>query len=191
MADPPTKPRQSAAEERALLEELFAHAPVAFQILNAEGRSVLVNQAFRDLYGAEPPPEYNVFEDAALEKQGFLAHVRRAFAGEKVRADPHIVDKVGLEVTLFPLRDAKGDVLHIALCTRDSSSVLELGKAMRAYAHDLNNLLSVILSYSELLLSELGPEAEIATELGEIRKAGMRVAELAGKMLAMGRASGG
>jgi signal transduction histidine kinase len=191
MADPPTETRKPVADPRALLEGLFEHAPFALQVLHAEGQSVLVNQAFRDLFAAEPPAEYNVFADAALEKRGFLDHVRRAFAGETVRADPQFLDRVGLEVTLFPLRDAKGEVLHIAVCTRDATAQLELGKAMRACAHDFNNLLSVILSYSELLLSELGPEAEIATELGEIRKAGVRAAELAAKMLALGRAASG
>ncbi len=191
MADEPRKPRKTIADPRVLLEGLFEHAPVAFQVLSSEGRSVLVNRAFRDLFGAAPAEEYNVFEDEALEKRGFLDDVRRAFAGETVEATPHWHDHVGLEVTLFPLGSAQGKVEHIALCTRDVTAHLELGKTTRACAHDFNNLLSVILSYSDLLLSELGPEAQIATELREMRKAGLRAAELAGKMLAMGRKAGG
>ena len=47
----------------ALLEGIFACAPVGLQIYEASGRCLLVNQAFRNLFGAEPPPEYNVLED--------------------------------------------------------------------------------------------------------------------------------
>jgi hypothetical protein len=41
-------------------------APVGFQIYEASGRSILVNQAFIDLFGNEPPPEYNVLRDVDL-----------------------------------------------------------------------------------------------------------------------------
>ena len=46
-----------------VLESLFALAPVGLQIYEAGGRSLLVNQAFLDMFGTEPPPGYNVLED--------------------------------------------------------------------------------------------------------------------------------
>ena len=42
-----------------LLQALFAFAPVGFQVYTAEGRCLLTNQAFRDLFGSEPPPDYS------------------------------------------------------------------------------------------------------------------------------------
>jgi len=51
------------ADPAALLEGMFAFAPVAFQIYEASGHCLVTNQAFRDLFGSEPPPEYNVLED--------------------------------------------------------------------------------------------------------------------------------
>jgi PAS domain-containing protein len=71
-------------DPRALLEGLFLHAPVAFQIYEADGHCVLVNPAFRELFGSEPPPEYNVLTDEIVEKQGFLSLIHRAFAGETI-----------------------------------------------------------------------------------------------------------
>ena len=47
----------------AVLERLFAFAPVGFQIYEASGKSLVVNQAFLDLFGSEPPPDYNVLKD--------------------------------------------------------------------------------------------------------------------------------
>ena len=69
---------------RALLEAIFEHSPVAYQVYRADGRSLFVNRAFVELFKVAPPPEYNVLEDDVLERQGFLAVVRRAFAGGEV-----------------------------------------------------------------------------------------------------------
>jgi two-component system, cell cycle sensor histidine kinase and response regulator CckA len=126
------------SDAEALLEGLFEHSPVAFQICRADGRGVVVNQAFRELFGSEPPSEYDVLEDAALDRQGFLALVRRAFAGETTRVPAHWYEprelrpldvrqgrRVGVEVVLFPLRGREGEIEHVALCFKDATAELE------------------------------------------------------------------
>ena len=72
----------------AMLESLFALAPVGFQIYEASGRSILVNQAFLDLFGSEPPPDYNVLRDEIAEKNGVLGLIQRAFKGESITTPP-------------------------------------------------------------------------------------------------------
>src|SRR5947209_3166350 len=72
----------------ALLESLFALAPVGLQIYEASGRCLLVNQAFLDLFGSEPPPGYNVLRDEIAERTGALALIHRAFKGETVTTPP-------------------------------------------------------------------------------------------------------
>src|SRR6185295_16373111 len=102
---------------RALLAALFESAPVAFQIYRADGYCLLVNQAFRDMFGTAPPPEYNLLTDDVLERMGFLDFARRAFSGETVHVPAFWYDarelrhlqvddgrRVGIEVTLTPLR---------------------------------------------------------------------------------------
>src|SRR4051794_5065681 len=76
----------------AILQALFALAPVGFQIYEATGHSLLVNQAFRDLFGSEPPPEYNVLVDEIAAASGMLALIKRAFAGEVVNTPPFWYD---------------------------------------------------------------------------------------------------
>src|SRR5262245_60072675 len=71
-----------------ILEALFALSPVGFQIYDASGRSLLTNQAFRDLFGSEPPPEYNVLHDEIAAANGLLGVVERAFRGEVITAPP-------------------------------------------------------------------------------------------------------
>src|SRR3954452_5254564 len=72
----------------AVLESLFAFAPVGLQIYEASGRSILVNQAFLDLFGSEPPPGYNVLHDELAAGRGILDLTRRAFAGETIHTPP-------------------------------------------------------------------------------------------------------
>src|SRR5688572_14922959 len=102
----------------ALLQHLFAYAPVGFQIFTVDGRSLVTNQAFRDLFGSEPPPEYRIFSDEVARDAGILDHIHAAFRGETVRTPPIWYDprrlehvqvtagrRVACSATFFPLRD--------------------------------------------------------------------------------------
>jgi signal transduction histidine kinase/ActR/RegA family two-component response regulator len=226
MSQPPIRESHgldAIADPQALLKGLFEHAPVAFQVYKADGHCLLVNQAFREILQSEPPPEYNVLEDDVLERQGFLDLVRRAFAGETIHMPPVWYDprdlrqidlregrRVGIEVTLFPLRDASGVIQHIALCAKDVTAELELratadalrqsedqlrqsqkmeavGKLAGGIAHDFNNLLSVVLSYASLALKSLDPKEPLTGNLKEIRNAAERAAQLTKQLLAFSR----
>jgi PAS domain S-box-containing protein len=54
-------------------------------------------------------------------------------------------------------------------------------------AHDFNNIMSVILSYSELCLGELKPEDPLRTDLEEIHKAAQRATTVTRQLLAFSR----
>jgi two-component system, cell cycle sensor histidine kinase and response regulator CckA len=57
-----------------------------------------------------------------------------------------------------------------------------VGRLAGGVAHDFNNLLSIVLSYSDMLLLE--PKAEaVLEEIGEIKRAGERAAELTRQLL--------
>ena len=99
-----------------LLQGIFAYAPFGLQVYRADGHCLLTNKAFRDLFGSEPPPEYNVLHDEIAERQGLLGLVKRAFAGETVQTptfwyDPrelqqvHVTEgrRVAISITLLPL----------------------------------------------------------------------------------------
>jgi signal transduction histidine kinase len=116
----------------ALLEGLFAVAPFGLQIYDAKGRSLAVNQAFLDLFGSAPPPEYNVLADDIAERQGFLPLIREAFAGKTVRMpvtwyDPRELrsvrveegNRVAIDTTMFPIHDREGRVTHVAFLFKD------------------------------------------------------------------------
>lgn len=62
-----------------------------------------------------------------------------------------------------------------------------VGNLAGGVAHDFNNLLSVILGYSSLLASDMGPSDPRRAELAEIEAAGLRAAELTRQLLAFSR----
>ena len=155
----------SVANPEVLLEGLFEHSPVAFQIYRADGHSLAVNQAFRDLFLSEPPPEYNVLEDDVLKANGFLALVQRAFAGETIHVPPHWYEpgdllrlevregrKVGIEVTLFPLRGVDGAIEHIALCAKDTTSELKLREVTDALRRSQDELAATLQSIGDAVI---------------------------------------
>ncbi len=129
---------RSVPDPVALLEGMFAHSPVAYQIYRPDGCSLLVNEAFRRLFGAEPPPEYNLLEDEVADANGQLAILKRAFRGETVTTPPAWYDARELKkVTLiegrrcamicsaFPLFDAAGAIAYVVFVFKDVTAELE------------------------------------------------------------------
>ena len=117
-----------------LLQGIFAYAPFGLQVYKADGHCLLTNKAFRDLFGSEPPPEYNVLHDEIAERQGLLGLVKRAVAGETVQTptfwyDPrdlqqvHVTEgrRVSISITMLPLFGATGSVEHVALVIKDQT----------------------------------------------------------------------
>jgi PAS domain S-box-containing protein len=162
----------------ALLEGIFARAPVGLQIYEANGRCLLVNQAFRDLFGGEPPPEYNVLKDEIAERNGVLDLIHRAFAGETVTIGPMWYDpreleqvtvaegrRVAIISTFFPLFDGAGKVSHVAIVFKDLTTEFDA----REQAEQERDLLRAIFRQSgdgivvcdeHGIIRGLNPEAE-------------------------------
>jgi signal transduction histidine kinase len=136
-----------------LLHGIFAYAPFGLQVYKADGHCLLTNKAFRDLFGSEPPPEYNIFRDDIAERQGLQGLARRAFAGETVTTptfwyDPrelqqvHVTEgrRVSISITMLPLFSPAGVVEHVALVFKDQTEetlARERAEAARAYAEGL------------------------------------------------------
>src|ERR1043165_1777559 len=130
------KDKLATIADPALLATLFAEAPVAFAVAHADGRLLVVNRAYRELFGAAPPPGRELLDELARahDLAPFLA---RAFAGEAVVVPAfwhdagkheHLVDprRVALELSITPLPDRDGTTDHIALCFRDVTAAHEL-----------------------------------------------------------------
>lgn len=65
-----------------------------------------------------------------------------------------------------------------------------IGLMAGGVAHDLNNILSGIVSYPEILLQKIPPESELRKPLTAIQKAGIRAADIVSDLLSYARSAG-
>jgi PAS domain S-box-containing protein len=135
----------SIADARSVMEGLFFHAPVGFAVFDTEGRCVVVNDAFRALFGSEPPPEYSIKHDEIARELGVLEMIERSFRGETVSTptfwyDPRDLTsvqvsggrRVAISMTTFPLRGADAAVAYVVATYRDQTEEAQAREAVEA-----------------------------------------------------------
>lgn len=128
---------KTVSDPTGFLTHLFARSPVGFAVWSADGKPLLTNQAFMDLFLVEPPPEYNVLEDELLAANGMLALFKRAFAGEAVQVPTFWYDprehtritvkegrRVAISMSIFPLFKEGGTVEYVAATYKDETELM-------------------------------------------------------------------
>jgi signal transduction histidine kinase len=142
----------------ALLASLFAQAPIALQVLDREGRALVVNRAFVAIFGAEPAAGYRAHEDAALVGHGVVALLDRAFAGETVRFGPLWYGgggarRVAVQGVLVPLRGADGAIGQVAAWFEDVTAQHELRVTSEALRRSEEELAATVESLGDAVIA--------------------------------------
>ena len=190
-------------EHEQKLRAVFDTALDAIFITDDDRRYVDVNPAGCDLIGVSKRDLIGQRVDAFLPPER-LDHVLETWAqyiaGGPVREEWETLRSDGtVVVSEASARPNFVPGLHIAFM-RDitdrkrlesellSSQKLDsLGRLAGGIAHDFNNLLTGITGYASLLLERAGDDTELARDLGEIKRAADRAAELTKQLLAFGR----
>jgi PAS domain S-box-containing protein len=197
---------QSAALEAAADAILIADARgvvewvnPAFSRLTGRTREDAVGRPLRALRSGLQPETFYDAQWAAISR----GEVWRAeVVGRRPDASLYHAQQ-----TITPLRDASGALTHFVLTEQDVSErkraeldkwkleeQLRVSEKLRAVgslaggiAHDFNNLLGVILTYAEVAMDGLPPDAPLRDDLAHILSAGARAAELTRQLLAFSR----
>jgi PAS domain S-box-containing protein len=130
---------RDAVDPVGLLVSLFAHAPIPLQVYRADGCSLVVNAAFRTLFGREPGPDHNVFDDEVARRKGLVEPIRLGFTGKVAdvpatwwgapdiaRTDVEAGQRIAIETSVLPLFDADGVAHHVAVVFRDVTAQMQL-----------------------------------------------------------------
>jgi PAS domain S-box-containing protein len=189
-------------ESEARYRELFESSPLPMWVYDTETlRFLMVNQAALLRYG------YTRAEFAQLSLTDLRPaedHERLRAAVSKRRDAPELwrhVTKAGelltVEITAHDL-DFEGKRARLVLANdvtdrqrledqlRQSQKMEAVGLLAGGVAHDFNNILCVIMSYSDALLSELAP-GQLRDDLEQIHHAGSRGAALTRQLLMFNR----
>ena len=104
------------------------------------------------------------------------------------------------EATISPVLDSTGKIVNYVAVKRDITEQLKteaqlqqaqkmesVGRLAGGVAHDFNNMLHVILGYTDMALKKTDPETALYNNLTESRKAANRASDLTRQLLAFAR----
>ena len=165
-------------EIRELLDVASAHQPSleeAFAFYEPQSRSIVMEKF------EECEREGRPFD---LELEMITATGRRISV--RVVAEAHRNQEGQVVSVQGALQDISEQV-RLAEQYRQAQKMEAIGQLAGGVAHDFNNLLSVILSYSVIIGDQLGRDSPLRADLEEIRRAGIRAADLTQQLLAFSR----
>ena len=106
----------------------------------------------------------------------------------RVRSERDTNGKVlGLCGTLYDITERKAEGVRREEQLRASQKMEAIGRLAGGISHDFNNLLTVILSYAQLIEEAVGSNGAVSADVTELRRASERAGELTRQLLAYSR----
>ena len=197
-------------ETQGLLDFVLNNSPVGVALFNREGQFLRVNGAMAGMTGS-PLSEHEGkrFAEVAPEElsdavEPLIDNVNST--GEPVTNVPVVAASLDdptrdrhFLFSFFPVR-LPGRAIGVGAVVLETTQFRQLeeqllqaqkmeavGRLAGGVAHDFNNMLTAIRSYSELILSELTPGSQTHVDMTEVIKAAERATSLTKKLLAFSR----
>lgn len=201
-------PRKQAEAEKDLLLAAIQQAGEAIVITDATGAIQYVNPAFEEVTGYRK--EEVLGQNPRILKSGqhdqeFYQNLWQTITSGLIwrgrivnrRRDGTLFTE---EATISPVFDDKGRIVNFLAVKKNITQELEMarqlhqaqrlesiGRMAGGLAHDFNNMLSVIIGYTELLEKDTPTDHPHYELLEEIRRASLRSRALTHQLLAFGR----
>ncbi len=167
------------------------------------------NAAFARDAGFQSPKEIIGKDDYQMswrdQADPYRADDRRVIAGETIldKEEPQTTPERKSNTLLtskVPLRNSNGEITgilgayvditgqcHLEDQLRQAQKMEAIGRLAGGVAHDFNNMLQVILGYTEIAIIKTGPDSPITDSLKQILKAGKNSAALTRQLLTFAR----
>ena len=192
--------------------DLYELAPTGYCTLSEKGLFVATNLTAATLLGIHRKKLINQPISRFISKEDqdiYYLYRKKLFeTGEPQTCDLRMIKEDGTTIWTTLVTTVAQDVDGTPVCRLAISDITELkkvqeektnhqleilqkkserresiGRLAGGVAHDFNNMLGVILGYTELVLNRVNPTQPLYAELSEIRKSAERCADLAQQLL--------
>jgi PAS domain S-box-containing protein len=202
--------RKRAEKELALLATVIEQAAEGITITDKNGTIQYANPAFERISGytrEEIIGQNHHILKSNTQGGGLPEEMKETFARGDVWSGHMINEKKDgttykVEVSVSPIRDTTGAIMHYVAIERDVTHEAELetqlhqaqkmeaiGTLAGGIAHDFNNILAAIMGYAEMALYDVPEGTQGRRNLEQVLKAGYRGKDLVKQIITFSRRS--
>ncbi len=166
-------------------EEVIGHPEVFRQFYPPVVATEMMRRMRSDQHG--PKDKLNTSQITFIHKNG--EEVPVLFSAAIIREQNEEVGSVGIFADLREILKMRRELEESQVQLLQAEKIASLGRLSAGVAHEINNPLSGILIYAELLQREIGPQAEGKEFIEEIITQTMRCQEIVQRLLEFSRQS--